>query len=565
MMLGLAHASGASMTASLDRQTIGLGENTTLRLRITDAQPNRFPTVPPVANLQIQPMGNELSTTIINGRSETTIVFTYSVTPAREGEFTIGPAQILVNGRPLASNPVKLTVTKGVQPAGQKEAAFMRVAAPKRELFVGESMPVEVLLYFQDAKDLKMPKLEAEGFLVGQMQRPTQTRTQMGAMVYNVLVFRAVVTPIKAGKLKLGPASAELVLLFGPVDFFGRHTRGSQTTLKAEAVELQVHPLPEAGKPESFTGAVGKYHLSFSAAPTNLAAGDPITVRTRISGSGNLDALTLPEQSAWRDFKAYPITSKIETSDALGLEGAKVFEQVISPLHSGVKLLPGLVFSYFDPEAKSYRSIETPPVRLNVRASAAAPNPTILAETNEAPQESGAESKELAHIKPQLGLVQTGEAYLLQRKWFLFLQGAAPLLFLAAFLHRKKKEHLSSNPALVRKRAVAKSVDEGLATLKQLVSDNKKEEFFLLLFKLLQEQIGERLDLPSSGITEESVEGLARLGLSEETRKELHALFQQSNQARYSRSLTSGELEKLAGRAEASLKGVRGLRKAGEA
>lgn len=565
LLLAVANVHAASMTAALERQSISLGESTTLRLRISDAQPNQFPTIPPVANLQIQPQGNELSTTIINGRSQTTFVFTYSVTASQEGEFTIPPVQIVVNGQPLTSNPVKLTVAKAVQSSSQQqEGAFLRMTVPKKELFIGEPMIVELLLYFQDAKDLKMPQIQAEGFLVGQMQRPTQTRTQLRGVIYNVLVFRTVVTPIKSGNIKLGPATSDLVLLFGPVDFFGRHTRGSPATLTAEAVDLLVHALPEQGKPESFTGAVGKYQVQFTAGPTNLAAGDPITVRTRISGSGNLDTLTLPEQTAWRDFKTYPATTKIETTDPMGLEGVKTFEQVISPVNGGVKELPGLVFSYFDPEAKRYQTVRQPPLRLNVAASAAAPSPTILADTNQPVADATVDSKELAHIKPHLGLIHSGDGYLLQKKWFLALQALAPILFGAAFVRRKQKEHLAANPALIRKRAVIKTVDEGIVRLRELAGNNNREEFFLLLFKLLQEQIGERLDLPASGITEESIESLSKLGLKDDARAELHKLFQAANQARYAGSLTTGQLQEIAGRAETALRQVRDLRKVNE-
>ena len=52
--------------------------------------------------------------------------------------------------------------------------------------------------------------------------------------------------------------------------------------------------------------------MTVTAGPTNVAVGDPITVRVQISGHGALDALTLPDQPAWRDFKTYPPTSKVK-------------------------------------------------------------------------------------------------------------------------------------------------------------------------------------------------------------------------------------------------------------
>ena len=72
--------------------------------------------------------------------------------------------------------------------------------------------------------------------------------------------------------------------------------------------------MPAEGAPANFNGAVGDYTMTVTAGPTNVAVGDPITVRVQISGRGALDALTLPDQPAWRDFKAYPPTQNVKTS-----------------------------------------------------------------------------------------------------------------------------------------------------------------------------------------------------------------------------------------------------------
>ncbi len=75
--------------------------------------------------------------------------------------------------------------------------------------------------------------------------------------------------------------------------------------------------------PPNFNGAVGTYTMSATAGPTNVVAGDPVTLHIQISGHGAIDPLALPEQAGWDNFKVYPPTSKVNLSDQLGIDGSK--------------------------------------------------------------------------------------------------------------------------------------------------------------------------------------------------------------------------------------------------
>ena len=120
---------------------------------------------------------------------------------------------------------------------------------------------------------------------------------------------------------------------------------------------------------------------------------------------------------------------------------------------------------------------------------------------------------------------------------------------------RKRNEALANNPKLRRQRQVTQRVREGLRELHTLAAEQKGEEFFATLFRLLQEQIGERLDLPASAITEAVVdERLRGHNLSEGTLQGLHELFQTCNLARYAPLKSSQELAAVIPRLEATFK-----------
>src|SRR5262249_38718217 len=138
---------------------------------------------------------------------------------------------------------------------------------------------------------------------------------------------------VKAGALSLGPVTVGMVLElpsatrqrdpFDPFGFFGSRTEQKQVSIATDTEKIQALMLPRENVPPGFNDAIGKYTMTMTAGPSNVAAGDPITVKVQISGRGSLDTLTLPDQPAWHDFKTYPPTTKVETSDSLGLQGTK--------------------------------------------------------------------------------------------------------------------------------------------------------------------------------------------------------------------------------------------------
>ena len=130
-----------------------------------------------------------------------------------------------------------------------------------------------------------------------------------------------------------------------------------------------------------------------------------------------------------------------------------------------------------------------------------------------------------------------------------------PLLaFFAAFVWRKRADSLANNPRLRRQRAVAALVAGGLLDLKKFAANNKPDEFFALLFRLLQEQLGERLDCPATAITENVIEEHSVLRRAPQaTLDALRELFQLCNQARYAPVRGSAELNSVAAKFEKTI------------
>ena len=365
---------------------------------------------------------------------------------------------------------------------------------------------------------------------------------RVGNATFTIVPMSFSLAPVKTGTFSTGSGNGSVVIHFGPRDFWGNYRQRSQVPLVLEAQTLRVQSPPAENMPAGFNGAIGQYSMTVNIGPTNVATGDPITVKVQISGRGNINALSLPEQAAWQNFKVYPASANVETSDPLGLQGTKTFEQVIAPQTTDIKELPPLTFSFFDPETKLYRTLAHPAVPLVVRPGGNAPTPVVAANprnTNDTPPPQ----QDIVPIKQRLGRTQALGPRLIQSPIFLAAQSVPVLAFVAAFLWRQRADSFANNPRLRRQRAVADLMRKGKEDLQQLAAANKPEEFYATLFRLLQDQLGERLDCPASAITEAVVdEKLRPRGVPDSTLDQLQELFQSCNLARYAPTRSSQEL-----------------------
>lgn len=554
----------AEVQVTLSRSSIATSEIVELKVMIDGGDMDRWPEVPNVAGLDIQRTGGSKSTTIVNGVRNDKIIIPYAIRATKPGDYTIGPVRVSSGGKVLQSQTVMLKVTQGstnppptaTEADATPKAAFLQLTVPKTEYYLGEVFPVEMNLYFQ-AANAEMPQLKSEGFSLSTPPQQSRNVARIGNIRYQQYTFRYSGRALKTGDVPLGPAECNIVIQT-PVQetdpFFGgmiQRYRSQPTTLRSEPVKLNILPLPTENKPASFNGAVGKYNFKASVNKTQAGVGDPITISVEISGVGAWDVVQLPPLDAWRDFKIYPPNSEFAPGDDLSIQGTKKFEIVVVPENSDVKEIPAMSFSYFDPDARQYKTITQPAVALKVVAAGSAPvQPSVtVGKAAPAPEEAPA-AKDILHIKPHFGLAVSTGLPAFGQPWF-WLLNTFPLLAWAVFAwSRKRAEKLARDPRGQRARAVGERETTDLPKLRTLAQSRANKEFFDLLSHLLQERLGERLDLPASSITESVVdEQLVPLGVAESLRQEIHALFQACNQARYASGASAGELDALAERA----------------
>lgn len=555
----------AQVSAKLSQSSIAAGQPVVLTLTIETTDLESSPEVPDVPGLSITQASAQQSVSIINGQRMASIKIGYNVVASKPGDYSIGAFTVRAGGAVYRTQPLTLRVTAA--PAGTvatgpdvSKVAFVQLQSPRNEVYVGEVFPLEMSLYFQNARG-EMPQFQSDGFSLSSPPLQAQNRVRMANGIYQQYVWRYAAKSLKTGDQQLGPAQCNLQLQIPVAEadpFFGnmiQRYRTQQVTIKSDPLKLKVLPLPEEGRPASFNGAIGKFTFNASASKNDVAVGDPIILQVQVTGVGTWDSVQLPPTDSWHDFKIYPPNTEFKAQDDLGIQGVKNFEVVVVPENSGVKEIPALAFSYFDTEARSYQTINLKPIPLKVRASSAAPvQPTVASGAVKPASDEPAPAKDIVHIKPHFGTAVSLNAPALGSSWF-WGMNAVPLLgWMMLTIWRKQVERAARDPRAQRARAVAQSEATGLRELSQLASAGKSREFFDLMTRLLQERLGERLDVPASAITESVIEErLAPVGMKEEVRRELHELFQACNQARYAPVSDAAKLDALAERVKTVL------------
>lgn len=536
LWLGVALLSAMAATVDLRLATTNLSVGQTIELQVVieNGAPRAVPRIE-VPGLQIQYVGPSQVMQIINGQTIQQITLNYQLTAPQAGRFVIPPVRVLVDGQWLVTQPVAIKVAE-MDASILNQQAFIRLHLPRTNLYAGELAVVTVDVYAV-AEQQGTPEWSTPGFTAGPWQPQRPQMVTFGGRNFVVHRYQTYVLAHQPGRWELGPVRFTARLPAPNARrsiFFNEILDWRQVVVTNAPLPVQVQPLPPDAPPH-FAGAIGAVQMRVTASPTNVAIGDPITVKVELSGENLLlDTLRLPEQPAWSAFKVYPPTSKLENTGPLGLGGRKIFEQVVVPQSTETRLLPPFQLSYFDPERGQYQTLRGPEFALVVRPSAGVTPFLPVEETN---------SVSLVAIKPHLGALAPAAPPLPQRPWFWALQLAPLLLFAGSCAWRRRREHLAANPRLRRQRETDRLVARGLAELKQLAQAQKTDAFYSTLFRLLQERLGERLDLPASAITEAVIEERLRPAVNEAPwLTDLGQLFQACNQARYAPQATPAEL-----------------------
>jgi len=312
--------------------------------------------------------------------------------------------------------PPRQTQPQQIQPGrtvprtdnGEPAPYFGEIVIGDKSVYVGEVVPVELRFYFRadcQFDNLQRPTFGGDGFTAAPLSEPEQTEQYVEDIPYNIVTFRSAVTPAKSGELEIPPAMMEgrMVAAGGPAgldpffdQFFQNFPmpgfgRAENIQASTDGTRLDVQALPQDGRPENFSGAVGQFTMKASADPKSVDAGEPVTLTLKVEGRGSFDAMTPPELTGADGWRTYAPKESFDGNDAIGFGGTKTFEYSMVAREDR-SATPGASFSYFDPLKKKYVTLTADPVAVTAAGggSAADDAQTAAATDEDLPPTQGA-------------------------------------------------------------------------------------------------------------------------------------------------------------------------------
>jgi hypothetical protein len=532
----------ASVSAVLDRMFIEAGEPVALRIVVENTRPTEVPRIPSIKNvISAQYQGPTESTQIMNGVSTYQLTLRFLLQTGGSGELVIPEITVAT-----ASGPLKTAVARcWLLPFEAKtNMVSLKIATARDRYFVGETFPFELQLYSAaNINQLAPPKMSFDGFVVGREAPASSTQVNREGNTFGIVSHRKAVTPTKEGMLTLGPASEEFVIAVNSgrrqrsflEDFFGSGNL-QQGVAEAAPRVIQVQPLPDAGRPGNFSGAIGSYTLTATASRTNLAVGDAVTVNFIISGHGSFDTLPSPKLAVSDGLKSYAGTNSFEAAEPLGLWGTKTFEQVVIVESAAVKSLSFEAYSFFDPETGRYTTARLAAIPVTVRDGAgSAVQSSLLTNATASAKATAPRRDDLMPLMAGTGKKVSLSEPWAASPWFAVIILGPLLAFGAAGGLRKLKHSRVCSQQPSRRSLARMSVREQQAALHEAAATGRSQKFFSALDAVLKQQIALTLGMGSGqAVTADIVDTrLVPAGLSEESADRLRRLFNATDAARF--------------------------------
>ena len=555
--LSMTHAEPL-LYATLEPKKIVMGGSA--RLTITNlGTAARQPPLPVVVGLQFEVVGHTRQFEFSAGNTVPSTSIVVEVRPQLAGTFYIPPVapgsqpfvlHVLANHGSTASTgpgnttymirpPVQAITPKTAQPGMTEGAAFVRLDLPQRDVYVGESVPVDIVVGVLSGIVTALnglPTLRGGEFTLNNLShQPDREERVVDDKRITLFTWHSVLAAVKPGlfhldvetpltiKISTRPKqdSAMDALLGDPFlqNYFGASV-SKQIKVASPATNFNVLAIPRPGRPADFGGAVGSFRVSSDLTPATSAAGEPLMLRFRVSGTGNFDRVNSEMFLRLRDWKTYPSKASFRASDGIGYRGEKVFEQPLIASQPGAHTVPAMSFSYFDPGTRRFETASSAPLTVTI-----SPAPADAAAIGTAAARPGDRSH--LPLRADHAAADQSDSSLVPlyfRAAFLAVPSAATLLLALACLFlrhrgaplRSRRNSRQMIRLLDRLDAAAKTADAGA--------------FFSAARVILEEVLAERWKISPALITAELVH--SRLGVDGD---EIGQVFKLADESRYGR------------------------------
>ena len=523
---------------------------------------------------------------IINGSYQQSYsqTYTFVVQANQEGKFTIPAASVNVKGKTYTSNTISIEVVKGgnTQKGSssdsnskttrndgvlQKNDVYIKATISSKSPYIGEQVIITYRIFTKvPVSNLMMKKASAfrsfwsKSLTGDNTQYKQSTKVINGAEYTTAVIAKYALFPQKTGEIIIEPAEMECVVQlrtqskrrrsndpfedFFNDPFFNRNVKNIEATLKTKPITLQVKPLPQKGKPEGFTGAVGSYTFTDNIDNNQLKANDALTITIGISGKGNLELINAPVVRFPVDFETYdPKTiSKINTS-ANGISGRKKFEYLAIPRNAGDFEIEPVVFSYFNPKDKQYHSLSSERYNIHVEKGDNT-NGGGITYSSSAQEDIRFIGQDIRHIKIIPSELKPAGEFLFASTTYYLLISLPALLLLLFIVFWKRREKQKGNVGMMKTRKANKVAKARLQKAAKYKETGNDKAFYDEIAQALWGYIADKFSIKQSVLSIETVkESLKEKGVDEEVISNFVNTLNNIEFARFAPGDSSGKMK----------------------
>ena len=280
-------------------------------------------------------------------------------------------------------------------------------------------------------------------------------------------------------------------------------------------------------RPETFSGAIGRFTLDAELVPRTAKVGDPLTLTVTLQGKGTLDRSQAPDLTAVPEvtdqFKVYQATE--ETRD-----DTRKFTYSLRPKRAGITEFPPIELSYFDTDREEFVALRTDAMPMEISAAERLPSGEISVATAgggigrfEAAQEGV-----FANIT---SLDELRDERVHPDTWIISMIAMAGGFMFLVFARRRAERGETSQ---TRRRQAVSRVRKEITRLRSSCAELPRRDVADRLGDLLTSLVAEVHDQPPSGFTStEAVECLHRSGVESSLVNRYESLLETCDTVRY--------------------------------
>ena len=535
-------------TASVDETTVSENDRFQVSFTFSGSTINNLSNFSPPSfeNFMILSGPNQsTSIQIINGAQSASLTYSFVIQAKSIGTFTIGSASIEQNGTTYKSDHLKISVVKGNPKLQQKnndkqvsdeeiaKNLFIKTTVDKSRVYKGEQVTVTYKLYtrLSIAAQMSVNKLpQYQGFWAEELETPNnisfRTEVVNGKQFRVGVLKKAALFPTQTGTLEVTPFELTVPVQVQKQksrniwdDFFGDPFGRSEViefNAKSNVVKIKVDPLPP-GQPDSFNGAVGDYSFDAKLNNTKTKSNEPLTLNVSISGTGNIKLLDMPEINFPNGFEKYEPKVSEDINRKSRISGTKKGEYLFVPRIVGIREIPPIEFSYFNPEKKKYVTLKSQPFTIDIK-----PGDKLASSEVVGKEDIKQLGEDIRFIKTNYDDIEKKENYVFNSTGFL-IASILPLLMSVGFIGWKRRyDKLHGNVVLLRYQKAQKVAKNRLKLAKKLMDTQNYKEYYTELSSALFGYLEDKLHIPKSEFTiERASDELRSKNISEDLITEL--------------------------------------------